>query len=143
MEHSLDHFLPKIQHPTQAYEWSNYRLASPRLNSHKSDNPDVLDPFRILQDWFVLNLTNFFIEPNVNLDPRYEVQIRRTIDVLRLNTDDIFVSNRIRVLVEYAYDLLTFEFLRRNYPFIAHELERQNQKEAIKVAIRAAFPAPS
>jgi hypothetical protein len=135
-EHSLDHFLPKIQNPTHAYEWNNYRLASPRLNSHKGDSPDVLDPFQILPDWFVLNLTNFWIEPNVNLEPRIEAKVRKTIVVLRLNSDDIFVRNRFRVVREYAMGLTNFDFLKLNYPFIAYELERQNQQEAIK----ATFP---
>lgn len=133
-ERSLDHFVPKTRNPTQAYEWNNYRLSSPRLNSHKGDSVDVLDPFQILRDWFVLNLTNFWIEPNVTLEARIEAKVRKTIEVLRLNTDDIFVNNRFKAVQDYAKGLTTFDFLKFYYPFIAYELERQNQKEAIKAA---------
>jgi len=104
------------------------------LNSHKGDSVDVLDPFQILRDWFVLNLTNFWIEPNVTLEARIEAKVRKTIEVLRLNTDDIFVNNRFKAVQDYAKGLTTFDFLKFYYPFIAYELERQNQKEAIKAA---------
>lgn len=134
MESSVDHFVPKTVDPNLAYEWTNYRLASLRLNSYKGEHTDVLDPFHILQGWFVLNLTNFLVEPNGGLEQRVEAEVRNTIEVLRLNRDDILVNLRFQIVRDYAKGLVNFDFLMTHYPFIASELSRQNQKEAIKAS---------
>lgn len=134
MESSVDHFVPKTVDKNLAYEWSNYRLSSLRLNSYKGDHTDVLDPFLILRGWFVLNLTNFLVEPNTGLTPQIEAEVRNTIEVLRLNRDDILVSLRFKIVRDYAKGLVNFDYLSTYYPFIASELDRQNQREAIKTA---------
>jgi len=134
VERSVDHFLPIMRRPNLAYEWSNYRLASPKLNSYKGDSIEVLDPFHILHGWFILNLTNFWVEPNAGLEPRIEAQVSRTIEILRLNSDDTHVSLRFKIVQDYAKGNTAFDFLTVYYPFIAYELDRQNQKEAIKAA---------
>jgi hypothetical protein len=131
LERSLDHFLPKTRRPDLAYEWANYRLASPRVNSYKGDSTDVLDPFHIARDWFVLNFTNLWVEANAGLEPRIEAQVRRTIEILRLNSDDVHVNLRFIVVQDYAKGRSSFQFLEDYYPFIAHELDRQNLKEQI------------
>ena len=134
MESSVDHFVPKTVNPALAYEWSNYRLSSLKLNSYKGDHTDVLDPFYILRDWFVLNFTNFLVEPNAELDARIEVDVRRTIDVLRLNRDNALVNLRLRVVRDYAHGGMTFDHMATYYPFIAYELDRQGERETIKTA---------
>ncbi|HTS12267.1 MAG TPA: hypothetical protein VMH00_09130 [Candidatus Limnocylindrales bacterium] len=126
--------MPKTVDKNLAYEWSNYRLSSLRLNSYKGDHTDVLDPFLILRGWFVLNLTNFLVEPNTGLTPQIEAEVRNTIEVLRLNRDDILVSLRFKIVRDYAKGLVNFDYLSTYYPFIASELDRQNQREAIKTA---------
>ncbi|HEY2546658.1 MAG TPA: hypothetical protein VGI46_11380 [Candidatus Acidoferrum sp.] len=137
MESSVDHFVPKTVDKNLAYEWSNYRLSSLRLNSYKGDRTDVLDPFHVLRGWFVLNLTNFLIEPSTGLEPQIETEVRNTIETLRLNRDDILVNLRFKIVKDYAKGLVNFDFLTTYYPFIASELDRQNQKEAIKAAFSA------
>ena len=134
MERSVDHFVPKSVDANLAYEWSNYRLSSLRLNSYKGDRTDVLDPFLILQGWFVLNLTNFLVEPSTGLEQQIETEVRNTIQVLRLNRDDALVNLRFKTVRDYAKGLVNFDYLTAYYPFIASELDRQNQKEAIKAA---------
>lgn len=134
MESSVDHFVPKTVDPNLAYEWSNYRLSSLRLNSYKGDHIDVLDPFHILHDWFALNFTNFLIEPNAGLVPQIEAEVRRTIEVLRLNSDDVLVNLRFKIVRDYAKERVNFDYLKTYYPFIAYELDRQDQREAIKTA---------
>jgi hypothetical protein len=134
MESSVDHFVPKSVDKNLAYEWSNYRLSSLRLNSYKGDRTDVLDPFLILKGWFVLNLTNFLVEPNTGLEPQIETAVRNTIEALRLNRDDVLVNLRFRIVRDYAKNLMPFDFLTIYYPFIASELDRQSQKETIKAA---------
>lgn len=133
---TVDHYRPVSRSPALAYEWSNYRLSSEKLNSYKGDSTDVLDPFSIQPNWFVLNFTNFLIEPNSGLDPRIEAEVLRTIKILRLNIDDQLVGLRLTVVKEYAKGHIDFDYLSRRYPFIAYELARQGQTESI----RAAFP---
>lgn len=134
MESSVDHFVPKTVDPNLAYEWSNFRLSSLKLNSYKGSHTDVLDPFHILHAWFALNFTNFLVEANAGLAPQIEADVRRTIDVLRLNSDDVLVNLRFKIVRDYAKERVNFDYLTTYYPFIAYELERQNQREAIKAA---------
>jgi hypothetical protein len=131
MERSLDHFVSKMVNPNLAYEWRNYRLSSPRINSYKG-NRAILDPFTILQGWFAMNFANFFVEPNQGLEAAIEAEVRNTINILKLNTDDMLVNLRFKVVRDYATGVTTFNFLQTYYPFIAAELTRQNQAEAIK-----------
>ena len=51
----VDHFYPKSVRPDMAYEWSNFRLASLKLNCRKREFQDVLDPFTIEPGWFCLS----------------------------------------------------------------------------------------
>ncbi len=135
MESSVDHFVPKTLDPNLAYEWSNFRLSSLRLNSYKGSHTDVLDPFHILHAWFALNFTNFLVEANAGLAPQIEAEVRRTIEVLRLNSDDFLVNLRFKIVRDYAKGLINnFDFLTTYYPFIAYELDRQNLRDAIKAA---------
>jgi hypothetical protein len=91
-----------------------------------------LDPFNIQAGWFVLNFDNLHVETGSGLQPDVLDAVNRTIAVLRLNSDDWLVQLRFTVVREYAVGDLSFDYLRRRYPFIASELQRQNLTEAIK-----------
>lgn len=58
---SVDHFVPKSRRPDLAYEWSNYRLALPQVNSYKGDSVDVLDPFVVPEGWFILDFPSCLV----------------------------------------------------------------------------------
>jgi hypothetical protein len=135
----VDHFWPTSVRPDLAYEWENYRLAFAKLNVYKGSRTDVLDPFHIRAGWFVLNFDNFLVESNAGLPAEVESAVKRTITILKLNADDYLVHLRFSVVKDYAEGHLTFDYLRRRYPFIASELQRQNLTEAI----RAHFCTPS
>ena len=49
--------LPKSTRWRDVYEWLNYRLACSRMNSRKGVMPNILDPFEVENEWFVLELT--------------------------------------------------------------------------------------
>ncbi len=89
---NVDHFIPKSVEPWRAYEWSNYRLACPLVNAHKKDYQDILDPFTIQNDWFFLKFPSLMLEPNPNLPKQIQEQIQTTIDRLKLNEDEAFVT---------------------------------------------------
>jgi 5-methylcytosine-specific restriction endonuclease McrA len=64
---SVDHFIAKSRRADLAYEWSNYRLASSRMNSRKREYDDVLDPFEVKNGWFQLEPVSGRIYPNPQL----------------------------------------------------------------------------
>ena len=121
---SVDHFQPKAVRPDLAYEWSNYRLATDRINSNKGDSTRVLDPFQIQNGWFVLDLANLYVGPGAGLDAPTRAQVEETIKILRLN-DDVWVEIRFEVLRDFLNGTVALDFLQRRYPFIAAEVTRQ------------------
>lgn len=127
---SVDHFRPKSKHPNLAYEWSNYRLATKEMNSHKGDATDILDPFALQPGWFVLDMASFHIRPNRGLPTPLMESIQNTITILKLN-HDAYVQMRFEIVRDYSKGDVSLRFIQRRYPFIASELVRQNLTTAI------------
>lgn len=133
---TVDHYIPKHLDPQLAYEWSNFRLCSEKMNNYKDNFTDVVDPFCIKDGWFTIDFATFFIEAESSL-PQYLIDaIEATITRLRLNDDDQLVQERANLVQLYADDDVSFDFLERRYPFIAYELNRQGLKDTIKTRLR-------
>lgn len=115
---------PKSKDWTQVYEWNNYRLASSRLNSRKSDYTDVLDPFQIGAEWFLLELYGFQVIPNPNLSYQTIDDIHSTISRLKLN-DTFHCDQRHDDAWDYWNGKYGIEHLESISPFVALELRRQ------------------
>jgi hypothetical protein len=122
---SVDHFVPKTVNPAAAYDWNNFRLASGRVNSCKGNQTDLLDPFLVDNEWFELAVPSCLLKANATLSRELRVRINSTINALRLNDDDYYVQERCNILIDYAKKEITLNFLRRRYPFLAKEIERQ------------------
>jgi hypothetical protein len=122
---STDHFLPKSNHPNEAYEWNNFRLCSPRVNGYKGDSADVIDPFVVQPGWFALDVPSCLVKPGVGLSDVVTTQVEATIKRLRLNDDDYFVQERCDLMVAFASCEVTMAFLSKRYLFLATEIERQ------------------
>lgn len=129
---TVDHYIPKSVDSDLAYEWSNYRLCTEKMNKNKDIELDVMDPFKIQNGWFVINFATYFIEPEDNLPDYIKTAVSETITRLKLNDDDILIQERANTVVLYSNDDVSFDFLLRRYPFIAYELERQGLREDIK-----------
>lgn len=127
---SVDHFHPKTSFPELAYEWSNFRLASGRVNNSKGNTTHILDPFQIEDDWFHMDIPACLIKANATLQNPKKGEVTQTINSLRLNQDDNYVQERCSILIEYAREEITLGFLQRRYPFLAKEVERQNLDQA-------------
>lgn len=129
---TVDHFVPKSVSPALAYEWDNFRLATPKMNSRKRDYTDVLDPFEIGNGWFVLEFPSLIVKPNSELSEDTRSKVLATIERLRLNDDDYCLKFRVRWVLEYCRtpDL---GILRQVAPFVALELERQGLLNTISV----------
>lgn len=129
---SVDHFRPKAKHPWLAYEWDNYRLARPKLNRNKADSEAVVDPFRVRDGWFVLDCPSCLILPGDNLKGAMRRRVNSTISVLKLNSPEL-AEERCRWLVDVAISLISFDYLWREYPFLASEVERQGIEGQLKI----------
>jgi hypothetical protein len=122
---TVDHFIPKSVNPEKAYEWSNFRLSCARANTWKGTHQDILDPFKIGDDWFIIDFSLLEVKPNPNLDPEIQQAVTITIERLKLNGSDC-TRGRETWFNEFCNGCISFEFLERRAPFIAYELKRQN-----------------
>lgn len=129
---SVDHFLPKVKYPQLAYEWDNYRLALPRLNQNKADHEDIVDPFEAKSGWFVLLCPSCLIVPGDGLDTSTRAMVDRTINILKLNSDDL-AQERCEWLVDLANKDISFRHLKKHYPFLAAEVVRQGIEGQLKM----------
>ena len=123
---TVDHFMPKVAHPQLAYEWTNLRLASDKMNMYKSDSQEVIDPIVVEAGWFLLEFPSCLMLPNAALPEIISAQVQKTINILKLNADDIYVQERCEIMLEYGAENVSIEYLVRRYPFIAAEIVRQN-----------------
>lgn len=132
---SVDHFLPKSIKPELAYEWNNYRLTTQIMNNYK-DNNLIVDPFEISNGDFMIDFPSCLIKINPNLPKEKIERIQSTIDVLKLNSSDDQVQARCDIIMNYINGEISQQYLKKKYPFIAYELERQNLIEKIKEIVK-------
>ncbi|MGE8049875.1 hypothetical protein ACQKPT_16435 [Pseudomonas monteilii] len=123
---SVDHMLAKSACWNEVYEWKNYRLACSLMNSRKKDYVDVLDPFEVGAEWFHIELVGYQVIARADLDPAVKAQVDATIKRLKLNDSDCLVL-REAYANDYFEGEITFGYLSRRAPFLAHELERQGK----------------
>lgn len=128
---TIDHFLPKSTRPMEAYEWSNFRLCSHRLNLHKGASTAVIDPFVVQPGWFVLDFPGCLVKPGTGLNAVLTAEVAATIDALCLNSDDNLVQERCDLMMHYARGEITLPFLVGRYPFLAVEIERQGIQNTV------------
>jgi hypothetical protein len=128
---SIDHFIPKSRDPWLAYEWDNYRYAALRFNNKKGTK-EILDPFTLKPDWFVMDFPSLAIMPNPALSPIHQAALNETIEILRLDTDEEYIDACKAWIMEYCSRDISFNNLERKAPFIAYELKRQNLVEKIR-----------
>lgn len=128
---SVDHFLPKSKYPHLAYEWKNYRLARPKLNHHKADSEDVLDPFDVYNWWFVLECPSCYIRASKELRGKSRQGVVATIDRLRLNEEEL-LAERCAWLIDLASSKISFDHMTREYPFLAYQVDRQGIKKRLR-----------
>jgi hypothetical protein len=129
---TVEHFLPKSLYPANAYEWANYRLVCQTLNGRKGDNEDVLDPFRVDDGWFVVDFPSLLVKAHRELDAKLRARVLDTCDRLGLNDEATCLAARERFVRAFCTGNVSWEYLRRDAPFIASELERQGLRDGIR-----------
>lgn len=123
--HSVDHMVAKSNDWRHVYEWTNYRLACARVNSGKGVR-SPLDPFEIADGWFELELVGYQVLPGAAVQGPIRSQIEATIAILHLNDSDHRLA-RGQYAEDYLTSAITYDYLKRRAPFVAHELHRQGK----------------
>ena len=119
---TVDHMVPKSRDWRLVYEWCNYRLACLRMNRRKREYTDVLDPFCIDDDWFVMDIVEFRVHPAATLDEHRKQSVAATINRLGLNDLDWCETRHQHVEQYRQHGRLHFvEYL---FPFVAKEIRR-------------------
>lgn len=121
---STDHFVAKSRNSGDAFEWSNYRLSCLGPNRNKGKFDDVLDPFELTPNTFVINFASGEIAPNQTLDLSAKQAAQKTIRRLKL---DSYENNQMRArhYTNYVKKDWSLDFLRRESPFVYAEIVRQ------------------
>lgn len=132
---TVEHFRSKDDYPSEAYEWINYRLVCGVLNGRKGKRI-VLDPFEIEDGWFVMEFPSLLVKPARDLDEARKKDVSSSCEILGLNDEGSCMNSRQKYVEDYCKGRINFDHLRRNAPFIAAELQRQNLIEEIKNIMR-------
>lgn len=123
---SVDHYLPKTKYPRLAYAWSNYRFAHRKVNRYKGDDCNIIDPFKVGLNEFIVNFDDGSVEPNPGLVKARYAKVKHTIDALHL-CDERFNRLRRRMYDNYKRGLFTADCLQAYCPFVYWEMKRQGE----------------
>lgn len=128
MKSHVDHFIPvavlKVhnQHD-QAYEWSNFRYGEGVFNQRKS-NHIVLDPFRVKDDWFEIQLPSLQLVLTAAVPKKWQKLAEFTIERLGLRDNEVVIRYRQIWFEMYRDGKLTIAGLRKVAPLVACAIER-------------------
>jgi hypothetical protein len=122
---TVEHFLPKTKHPSEAYRWANYRFVCQRLNQRKGTKDDVIDPFIVQYGWFWIEFPSLLVKPFEFLPNTVMKSVKSSIDRVGLNDEGTVWKQRQRYTRDYCTGSVTFKHLLRDAPFLAIEIRRQ------------------
>jgi len=122
----VDHFVSWREDPSRAYDWSNYRFASARINSSKGNVPSsaILDPFEVEDGWFEILLPSLQLVVSSTIPDRYRERAEFLLERLRLRDDESILRPRREWYRMYQDGELTFAGLEEKAPLIAKAVER-------------------
>ncbi|MCC6556298.1 MAG: hypothetical protein IT372_25335 [Polyangiaceae bacterium] len=125
---TVDHWAPKSRTWDRVYEWDNYRLACSLMNARKNDFGDVLDPFKVVDGLFALDLVMLKAVPGPDAGEHTQA-VKDTIQRLGLDRADY-----AEALGDYYHGYregdISLRRLEQRAPFLARELRRQGKLRA-------------
>lgn len=110
--------------PAKAYDWDNFRLASPYANTCKGTWPDVLDPVQVEDGWFQIDLDALVVHSDPTLAGDIRERVDKSIERLKLSEGKAWRERKYG-MDHFRAGRAPFEFLEWDYPFLAKELARQ------------------
>ncbi|MBN2495254.1 MAG: hypothetical protein JXR96_11725 [Deltaproteobacteria bacterium] len=105
----VDHYMSVSRHRHLAYEWSNYRFASDRINKIKKDADDVLDPFEVDDAWFEILLPSLQLVLTDAVPEDVRPRAEYTLHRLRLRDDESMIRLRREWYRMYQDEELTLD----------------------------------
>lgn len=146
-EQTVDHYLPRSKtwktEPMMAYKWNNFRLASWGMNNEKGESSEVVDPFKIGYNWFIIDFENMFIKSGPRLNPADKADVNATILRLKLNKGK-YHDYRLELMLFYYDSVMSggnidqaLHYLEWIAPFIAYELKRQKLTRKVLEIIKS------
>ena len=123
---TVDHYLSCENHPSRAFEWSNYRYLSGWINSSKGTQDEaVLDPFQVDDDWFEVLLPSLQLVLTDAVPPEELDRAEFTLKRLHLDHDERVLRQRRQWYEMYQEDKLTLQGLEAIAPLIDRAVRKQ------------------
>ncbi len=127
---TVDHFVSIDEDRSLSYEWSNYRYASAWMNSRKQAvrSTEILDPFRIGDDWFELLLPSLQLRVSEKCPSRQRALAENTLKALGLRDDERVLRYRRQWLAEYECGDIDLDYLETKAPLLARAVRRWEEE---------------
>lgn len=126
---SVDHWVSIHEDRSRAYDWTNYRFASPWMNACKARvlSTEILDPYDVQDGWFEVLLPSLQLVVTEALPEEIRGRAERVLHRLRLADDERVLRQREEWYRMYRSRQLTLEGLARRAPLIARAVVRASQ----------------
>ncbi len=122
---TVDHYLSSSHHTELAYEWSNYRYASHRMNSFKGAvDEKVLDPFSVEDGWFEIILPSLQLVLTEAIPADQRTRAEYTLGRLHLRDGEMVIRQR-QAWYEMYRQGTSLEVIKRKAPLIARAIRKQ------------------
>ena len=131
---TVDHYRSCKNTRELAYEWSNYRYCSDRINQCKGTaDEQILDPFEVGDDWFEVLIPSMQLVPTDAIPAQHRDRAIFTLKRLQLiggRKDDWIVRSRRSWYHMYESGGLTLERLEEKAPLIARAIRKRDAAQA-------------
>jgi hypothetical protein len=125
---TVDHYLSYKNHPSLAYEWTNYRFASAALNqSKRTEDAKVLDPFTVGAGWFEIILPSLQLTLTARVPPGEKARAAHTLKRLKLGNGERIIRWRQHWYCLFETGKLDLKGLRQVAPLVAEAVVRQQR----------------
>ena len=123
---TVDHYLSCANHRALAYEWTNYRFTSARMNSIKRTEDDrVLDPFEVGDDWFEILLPSLQMVATDRVPLAERDRVAFTLKRLGLGDGESVLRRRRAWYEQFLTGGQSLDGLRHYAPLIAHAVHKR------------------
>jgi hypothetical protein len=118
---TVDHYLSCVNNRTRAYQWENYRYVCNSINSSKKKlDTEVLDPFEIEHDWFIVQIPSFLLIID-KVPAEQQQRAERTVNSLNLSKG--FAAYRHAFYRDFLQGNASIKTLRSYAPLLAAALD--------------------
>ncbi len=126
LDGTVDHYLSQDNHRGSAFEWSNFRYIAGWLNSSKQAlDRQVLDPFKVKDEWFEIDLQSLVLRLTPCVPNRVRPRAQFTLTRLHLADGDRVYNQRKTYYDLFTAGNLPLDVLHRFAPLLATAIRRE------------------